>query len=68
MAQELLRPKTKKLNYRKSGAAAADKLRKREEAEARQAAYAKVPMAQKIDQAGEKEKKKLLAKQSGVQK
>lgn len=60
-----LRPTGKKLNNRKSGAAAANKLRKRTEAEARQAKYAALPLAQKLAGAGAKEKAKLLAKKVG---
>lgn len=37
---------------------------RREQAEARAAAYTKVPMAEKIAKAGKKEKAKLLAKQN----
>ena len=54
--------KGKKQNNRTSGAAKALKLRKREEAEARKAAYANVPMKEKLERAGAKERKKLLAK------
>lgn len=62
MAIDSLVKTGKKLNNRKSGAGAANKLRKRTEAEARQAAYAKVPYETKLAQAGAKEKAKLLAK------
>ena len=62
MAIDALVKTGKKLNNRKSGAGAANKLRKREEAEARNAKYASLPMAQKLANAGAKEKAKLLAK------
>jgi hypothetical protein len=62
MAIDSLIQKGKKLNNRKSGAAAANKLRKRTEAEVRQSEYAQLPLAQKLAQAGAKEKAKLLAK------
>lgn len=59
MANDDLRPKGKKLNNRKSGAQAAERLRKRTEAEARQAAYTKLPLEAKLARAGVKEKAKL---------
>lgn len=59
-----LRPTGKKQNNNKSGAAKANKLRKRTEAEARQASYAKLTVEQKLAQPhlGAKERKKLLAR------
>ena len=65
MALDSLRPKTKKLNYRKSGAAAAKKSQKRVDAEARQAKYAALPLDMKLAQSGTKERKKLLARKQG---
>lgn len=56
-----LRASGPKKNHKK-GYLAADKLRKRTEAETRQAAYAKVPLKEKLEKAGPKERKKLLAK------
>ena len=60
MAIDSLIQKGKKLNNRKSGAGAANKLRKRTEAEARNASYAKLSVEEKFARAGKKEKKKLL--------
>lgn len=59
-----LRPKTKKLNNNTKGVLKANRLRKREEAEARQANYAKLTIEQKLAQPhlGAKERAKLLAK------
>jgi hypothetical protein len=64
MATEDLRPRGKKLNNRKSGAATAKKLQKRQEAEERQAKYSKLTIEQKLAQPhlGAKERKKLLAR------
>lgn len=62
MAIDSLVKTGKKLNNRKSGAQAANQLRKRTEAEARQAAYAKLSVEAKFAKAGNKEKKKLLKK------
>jgi hypothetical protein len=62
MAIDSLVKTGKKLNNRKSGAKAAKQLRKRTEAEARNAKYAAIPIAQKLVTAGAKEKAKLLAK------
>lgn len=66
MAVDSLVKTGKKLNNRKSGAAAAHKLQKRTEAEARQASYAKMTVEQKLAQPalGAKERKKLLARGS----
>jgi hypothetical protein len=61
MANNDLRPSGPKKNHKK-GYLATDKLRKRTEAVARQAAYAKVPFEQKLAQAGAKERAKLLAR------
>jgi hypothetical protein len=67
MANELV-PSGKKLNNRKSGAAADAKARRRREAEERQAKYDKLTLAQKLAQPhlGAKEKAKLLKKQKGA--
>lgn len=64
MAIDALVKTGKKLNNRKSGAAAANKLRKRTEAEERQAKYSKLTLEQKLaqPQLGAKERAKLLAK------
>ena len=61
-------PKTKKQNYRKSGAAAAAIARKRKEAEERQASYSKLTIDQKLAQPhlGAKERKKLLARKQAT--
>jgi len=64
MAIDSLVKTGKKLNNRKSGAKAEVQLRKRTEAEARNAKYAALPLAQKLERAGAKEKAKLLAKAS----
>lgn len=58
--------KGKKQNNRTSGAAKALKLRKREEAEARAAAYAKVPYTEKLAKAGAKERAKLEKQKVGL--
>lgn len=65
MAVDSLVKTGKKQNNNKSGAAKADQLRKRTEAEARQEKYAKLSLEQKLAQPalGAKERKKLLAKQ-----
>lgn len=57
--------KGKKQNNRTSGAAKANKLRKREEAELRAAAYAKVPYTEKLAKAGKKERAKLEKQKIG---
>ncbi len=57
--------KGKKQNNRTSGAAKANKLRKRAEAEERAAAYAKVPYADKLAKAGAKERAKLEKQKIG---
>jgi hypothetical protein len=65
MATDLLAPRGKKTNNRKSGAAADAKARRRKEAEERQAKYDKLTLAQKLAQShlGTKERAKLLKKQ-----
>lgn len=55
--------KGKKQNNRTSGAAKALKLRKREEAEARNAEYAKLPLDKKMERNSSKVRTKLLLKQ-----
>lgn len=54
--------KGKKQNNRTSGAAKANKLRKREEAAVRQAAYDLLPFGEKLAKAGKKQMAKLMAK------
>lgn len=55
--------KGKKQNNRTSGAAKANKLRKREEAETRNAAYAKLPLDKKMERNSSKVRTKLLTQQ-----
>ena len=62
MSTENLFRSNKKENNRKSGKQAAHQLKKRTEAEARNAAYAKLSTAEKLKTAGAKVRKKLLAK------
>ncbi len=54
-------PGGKKKNHKK-GFAARAKVKRREEAEARASAYAKIPAATKLAQAGAKEKAKIYAR------
>lgn len=61
MSTDTLRPHGPKKNHKK-GYLAADRERKRREAEERNAAYAKKPLVEKLKTAGAKEKRKLLAK------
>ncbi len=63
MAIDALVKTGKKLNNRKSGAKKANQLRKRTEAEARQAEYAKLPLEKKMERNSSKVRTKLLAKQ-----
>jgi len=65
MAIDSLVKTGKKLNNRKSGAKAANQLRKRTEAEARQAAYAKLSFDHKMQRNSSKVRTKLMIKQAG---
>ena len=66
MATDLLRPAGKKQNNRKSGALAAKKLRKREEADVRTSEYQKLPFDHKMQRNSSKVRSKLLIKQAAV--
>lgn len=64
MSQDLIKA-GKKQNNRKSGVQAANQLRKRTEAEARNAEYAKLPLDKKMERNSSKVRTKLMRQQAG---